>query len=218
MLAGRVSLVVGGEVQGQALIKAIWTDDSALSTRINREVAHYTGQAELAQVIQEGLEARKAGDEDTATLKLGRAVQLAAQTGNDSTTKLLAKVVDVEDAATGTVRLKRKVAGRRRDGPRHPVDQDGAGQPPGAMTATVTCPDGHQSTTTDYCDQCGPRSAARPRPPPGGPAPATPTLQFPAAATDRPADDRAPRPSCARRVARPGSAPTGSARAAATTS
>jgi hypothetical protein len=109
MLAGRVSLVAGGEVQGQALVKAIWTDDSALSTRINREVAHYTGQAELAQVIQEGLEARKAGDDGTATLKLGRAVQLAAQTGNESTTKLLAKVVDVEDPATGTVQLKRKV-------------------------------------------------------------------------------------------------------------
>jgi hypothetical protein len=109
MLAGRASLIVGGEVQGQGLIKAIWTDDSALSTRINREVAHYTGQAELAQVIQEGLEARKAGDEGTATLKLGRAVQLAAQAGNESTTKLLAKVVDVEDPATGTVRLKRKV-------------------------------------------------------------------------------------------------------------
>jgi hypothetical protein len=109
MLAGRASLVVGGDVQGQSLIKAIWTDDSALSTRINREVAHYTGQAELAQVIQEGLEARKAGDDGTATLKLGRAVQLAAQTGNESTTKLLAKVVDVEDPATGTVRLKRKV-------------------------------------------------------------------------------------------------------------
>jgi hypothetical protein len=109
MLAGRASLVAGGELQGQALIKAIWTDDSALSTRINREVAHYTGQAELAQVIQEGLEARKAGDEDTATLKLGRAVQLAAQAGNESTTKLLAKVVDVEDSASGTVRLKRKV-------------------------------------------------------------------------------------------------------------
>ncbi|HSS10904.1 MAG TPA: VWA domain-containing protein [Acidimicrobiales bacterium] len=109
MLAGRISLVVDGQVQSQALIKAIWTDDTQLSTQMNREVAHYTGQAELAQVIQEGLEARKAGDEGTATVKLGRAVQLAAQTGNDATTKLLAKVVDVEDPATGTVRLKRQV-------------------------------------------------------------------------------------------------------------
>lgn len=109
MLAGRISLMVGGGAVSQALVKAIWTDDAALSTRINNAVAHYTGQAELAEVIQEGLEARKAGDEATATTKLGRAVQLAAQSGNEDTTKLLAKVVDVEDAETGTVRLKRAV-------------------------------------------------------------------------------------------------------------
>jgi hypothetical protein len=109
MLAGRISLVINGEPQSQTLVKAIWTDDTQLSTRINPAVAHYTGQAELAQVIQEGLEARKAGDEGTATMKLGRAVQLAAQSGNEGTTKLLSKVVDVEDAATGTVKLKKKV-------------------------------------------------------------------------------------------------------------
>ncbi len=95
---------------GKGNILAVWTDDTALSTRINREVAHYTGQAELADAIQEGLEARKAGDVETATAKLGRAVQLATETGHSDTAKLLAKVVDVEDAKTGTVRLKRKVA------------------------------------------------------------------------------------------------------------
>jgi len=89
MLAARVSLVVGGQVVSQALVRALWTDDAQLSTRINRAVAHYTGQAELAQAIQEGLEARKAGDDATATVKLGRAVQLAAESGNESTTKLL---------------------------------------------------------------------------------------------------------------------------------
>ena len=113
MLAGRVSLVAdspsGPQVLGQGLVRAIWTDDEALSTRINKQVAHYTGQAELAEVIQQGLEARKQGDEDTATAKLGRAVALAQQSGNDDTAKLLAKVVDVVDAATGTVRLKKKV-------------------------------------------------------------------------------------------------------------
>lgn len=113
MLAARVSLVTGSpsgpEVLGQGLVRAIWTDDEALSTRINKHVAHYTGQAELAQVIQEGLEARKRGDEDTATARLGRAVALAQQSGNEDTARLLAKVVDVVDAATGTVRLKKKV-------------------------------------------------------------------------------------------------------------
>jgi hypothetical protein len=114
MLAGRVSLVLPGAggtetVVGKGNILAVWTEDTALSTRINREVAHYTGQAELADAIQEGLEARKAGDVETATAKLGRAVQLATETGHSDTAKLLSKVVDVEDAKTGTVRLKRKV-------------------------------------------------------------------------------------------------------------
>jgi von Willebrand factor type A C-terminal domain/von Willebrand factor type A domain len=115
MLAARASLVMidsSGQatVLGQGLIKAVWTDDAALSTKINRQVAHYTGQAELADAIQSGLEARKNGDLDTATAKLGRAVQLAAQSGNDDTAKLLSKVVDVEDPATGTVRLKARVS------------------------------------------------------------------------------------------------------------
>jgi hypothetical protein len=109
MLAARVSLVVGSAVGGHGLVRAIWTDDEALSTRINANVAHYTGQAELAQAIQDGLEARKQGNEELATAKLGRAVKLAQESGNDDTAKLLAKVVDVVDAATGTVRLKKKV-------------------------------------------------------------------------------------------------------------
>ena len=114
MLAARISLVVstpaGPQVLGQGLVRAIWTDDEQLSTKLNARVAHYTGQAELASVIQEGLEARKQGDEDTATARLGRAVALAKQSGNEDTARLLAKVVDVIDEATGTVRLKKKVA------------------------------------------------------------------------------------------------------------
>jgi len=109
MLAARISLVAGTEILGQGLVRAIWTDDEALSTKINPRVAHYTGQAELADAIQEGLEARKQGDEETATARLGRAVALAHQSGNEDTAKLLAKVVDVVDVESGTVRLKKKV-------------------------------------------------------------------------------------------------------------
>ncbi|MER5222538.1 vWA domain-containing protein [Streptomyces flaveus] len=115
MLAARVSLVIpqpDGPAQAlgaQGLVRAVWTDDMAASTSINPQVAHYTGQAELAQVIQQGLDARKAGDVDGATAKLGRAVQLASVSGNADTAKLLAKVVDVVDAPAGTVRLKAKV-------------------------------------------------------------------------------------------------------------
>ncbi|WP_372345773.1 VWA domain-containing protein [Streptomyces sp. KL116D] len=115
MLAARVSLVIpqpdgSAQTLSQGLVRAVWTDDMAASTSINPQVAHYTGQAELAQVIQQGLDARKAGDVDGATAKLGRAVQLAALSGNADTAKLLSKVVDVVDAAEGTVRLKAKVA------------------------------------------------------------------------------------------------------------
>ncbi|WP_181798304.1 VWA domain-containing protein [Streptomyces sp. WELS2] len=115
MLAARVSLVVpqpDGTVQNlgaQGLVRAVWTDDVAASTAMSPQVAHYTGQAELAQVIRQGIDLRKAGDFDGATAKLGRAVQLANASGNADTAKLLAKVVDVVDAATGTVRLKTRV-------------------------------------------------------------------------------------------------------------
>ncbi|MFF5155702.1 VWA domain-containing protein [Streptomyces sp. NPDC000348] len=116
MLAARLSLVIprpsdGGvrNLGAQGLVRAVWTDDMTASTSINPQVAHYTGQAELAEVIQKGLDLRKEGDVGGATAKLGRAVQLANASGNADTAKLLAKVVDVVDAATGTVRLKAKV-------------------------------------------------------------------------------------------------------------
>ncbi|GLZ11248.1 VWA domain-containing protein [Actinomadura sp. NBRC 104425] len=90
-------------------VLAQWTDDEAQSTKINPRVAHYTGQAELAQAIQEGLAAREAGDLDTATARLARAVRLADEAGNDAITSMLRKVVDVVDPATGTVRLRKNV-------------------------------------------------------------------------------------------------------------
>ncbi len=113
MLAARISPILstasGPQTLGHGLVRAIWTDDEAMSTPINRHVAHYTGQAELARAIQDGLEARKAGDDDTAAARLGRAVALAHESGNEDTANLLAKVVDVIDPATGTVRLRAKV-------------------------------------------------------------------------------------------------------------
>ena len=109
-LVARVQLVVRDEVVGQGLVRATWSDDTTLTTRINPAVAHYTGQAELASVIQEGLAAKAAGDDATATLKLGRAAQLAAETGNDEATNKLRRVVEITDADTGTVRLKRDVS------------------------------------------------------------------------------------------------------------
>lgn len=108
-LAARVQLVVGDAVAAQGLVKAVWSDDEVLTTRLNKEVAHYTGQAELAQVIQEGLQAKAEGDEATATVKLGRAVKLAEETDNKEATTKLKKLVEI-DTDKGTVRLKRDVA------------------------------------------------------------------------------------------------------------
>ncbi|TMQ84990.1 VWA domain-containing protein [Actinomadura soli] len=113
--AAWVKLVVPGapgeeaQVLASGNVLAQWTDDEAQSTRINARVAHYTGQAELAAAIQEGLQARKDGDLDTATARLGRAVVLANEAGNDEITSMLRRVVDVVDEASGTVRLKRDV-------------------------------------------------------------------------------------------------------------
>jgi hypothetical protein len=109
-LAGRVSLMVDDEVVSQSLVKAIWTDDESRSTRIDRRVAHYTGQVQLAAYVADGLDDRRHGDESSATFKLGQAVRIAAEAGDTEQLRRLAGVVDIEDAATGTVRLKPAVA------------------------------------------------------------------------------------------------------------
>lgn len=114
VLAGRASLVyaesgVENKV-AEARVLAIWTDDEGKSTKINNVVAHYTGQAELAASIQQGLDARAHGDAEKATVLLGKAVKLAHDSGNEATARLLRRVVDVDDAEKGTVRLKGGVA------------------------------------------------------------------------------------------------------------
>jgi len=108
-LAARVQVAIGEDVATQGLVKATWSNDSELTAKIDKQVAHYTGQTELASMIQEGLAAKAAGDDATATTKLGRAVQLAAETGNEEATTRLKKVVDVDDEKEGTVRLKKAV-------------------------------------------------------------------------------------------------------------
>jgi len=120
MLAARPSIVSqqrgpGGWSEAEdkpaaARIFATWTADDTLSSRLDGQVAHYTGQSELAGAIQEGLERREQGDEAAATHLLGRAVRLAHESGNAEMTTRLRRVVDVVDAAEGTVRLKRAVA------------------------------------------------------------------------------------------------------------
>jgi len=114
MLSCRPSVMVGVKDQeakypgGNVVVK--WTLDDQLSARIEDHVAHYTGQQELASAIQEGLEARQRGDVDVATRALGKAAKIAHDSGNEETTRRLAKVVEIVDAGEGTVRLKAAVA------------------------------------------------------------------------------------------------------------
>jgi hypothetical protein len=93
----------------EARIFATWTADQTLSSRLDHTVAHYTGQDELADAIQKGLEMREKGHEAQATQLLGRAVKIAHASNNTEMTQRLAKVVDVLDAGSGTVRLKKDV-------------------------------------------------------------------------------------------------------------
>src|SRR5262249_1132972 len=108
--AGRVSISYQGEVSQTTLVRAVWTDDESLTARICPEVAHYTGQSELASAIAEGLDALQRGDKRTATATLGAAVALATQSHNTQTLKRLEQVVDIGDARTGTVQLKPDIA------------------------------------------------------------------------------------------------------------
>jgi hypothetical protein len=109
MLAGRIKLVVDDTAVSEAQVLAVWTDDEAKSTRVNHELAHYTGQAELARAIDDAYVARRSGDLETATRQFGEAVRMAHEAGDTHKLRGLAAVVDIEDPATGTVRLKQRV-------------------------------------------------------------------------------------------------------------
>ncbi|MFE7319027.1 hypothetical protein ACFU7T_38890 [Streptomyces sp. NPDC057555] len=124
MLAARITVLLPApdgtapRVVAQGLVRATWTDDPVAAVRIDPQVAHHTGRFELAQVIQRGLDAAKYGDADHALMELRRALRLAAAAGHEDTAKLLAKVVDGADAATGTVRQAAKAVEVRREGSR----------------------------------------------------------------------------------------------------
>jgi hypothetical protein len=111
MLVCRPSVVWRDPASGDATspggnVTVTWSQDAGLTTRIDAQVAHYTGQAEKARAIQEGLEAMERHDDATATLHLGRALQLAEASGDAETTRRLREVVE-SDGSSGTLRLRR---------------------------------------------------------------------------------------------------------------
>ncbi len=106
---GLVTLVVDGEPVGQASMLAKWTEDQALSTKINRRVAEVMDETELADAMQDGVDAMRADDMSKATGLFGKAARLAHEAGNSEALERLSKVVDIEDPATGRVKAKPKV-------------------------------------------------------------------------------------------------------------
>ena len=108
--AGRIGVLVDGATVTQVPVRASWSDNVEATSRIDGALAHFTGQEELARSIEEGLAARRAGDYQTATYRLGHAASLANAAGNRETTRLLMRVVEIDDPERGTVRLKTDVS------------------------------------------------------------------------------------------------------------
>jgi len=90
------------------------TEDVVLTSQIHEKVESYIVQGELGQAVRAGWDAFKGGDREAAGAKWGLAVQLATGLGNETILKRLWRLVDVEDAAAGRVRIKEDV--RPRDG------------------------------------------------------------------------------------------------------
>ena len=107
-LGARVSLMVDGEQAGQALVRTVWTDDVAKSTRMNRRVARAMNEEELAVLIQDVVDSHRAGDVRQATDRAEDAWRIAEAEGNDGVKERIATMFD-EDPLTGRLRPKVKV-------------------------------------------------------------------------------------------------------------
>jgi Ca-activated chloride channel family protein len=111
-LAARVELDVRGQSTARlppGLVLVNWTDEPLPATKIDPKLAHYTGQAELGDAVNEGCVAAAHHDEETAEKHFGRAVKLAVESRNQQILDLLAPLLDIVDAAAGKVRLKSNI-------------------------------------------------------------------------------------------------------------
>ncbi|MFF7730591.1 VWA domain-containing protein [Streptomyces sp. NPDC008001] len=86
-----------------------WTDDLVLSTRIDPLVARYGGYADLGRAVNAGCEAFENGRPGVAEEEWGRAVRLAHDLGDEKMLRRLKRLVEVEDAREGRVRLRDEI-------------------------------------------------------------------------------------------------------------
>lgn len=108
-VAARIEPVVAGAQAieaGTGLVKLCWTEDAQRSVVLDPTVAIVFDQAELQHAIDAGCAALSTQDTETAVAELGRAVRLAHLAGNRENLRRLARLVEIDDAEQGKVRLR----------------------------------------------------------------------------------------------------------------
>jgi hypothetical protein len=83
-----------------------WTDDPALSARGSAHVEHFALHGRLGHAAAEALEAFRRGDTGRTREQLGAAVALAHRLDAERQLGRLARLVEIDDAAAGRVRLR----------------------------------------------------------------------------------------------------------------
>jgi hypothetical protein len=112
--AARIELLLPprGQRDGESRVAASaslgvgWTTDIMLSGSINRRVAGYTGQEDLAAAVDAGLAAWRGGRPD-AEEKIGLAVRLAHQVRHEDLLERFSAIAEIVDPAAGVIRLRR---------------------------------------------------------------------------------------------------------------
>ncbi|MER6343786.1 VWA domain-containing protein [Streptomyces sp. NPDC001595] len=154
-----------------------WTDDPALSRHTDAQVEHFEQHQRLGEAVAAATDAYRRGERGSAEHQLGRAVQLAHAMGADQQLVRLARLVAIEDAASGRVRLRADVtavdfehlitaSSHSTYGPASgtasgPASGTGAARPGGA---TVRCPACSAKAPAGgrFCPSCGHRFEERP--------------------------------------------------------
>jgi hypothetical protein len=83
-----------------------WSEDAHLTLQVDPHVGAVTGQAEMGTAIEAGCAALGRAEDDVAEQQFGLAVRLAHASGDEESLRRLARLVDIEDAEHGVVRLK----------------------------------------------------------------------------------------------------------------
>ncbi|VVJ21451.1 Uncharacterised protein [Amycolatopsis camponoti] len=163
-LLGTVTLLEGADtaVSDRLPVVGYLTDDLALSSVPDENVARITGQSELGRALRAGWDAFERGDRAEAAREWSTAHRLATGLGNAEILKRLGRLVDVHD---GTVAIKDGI--RPRDGfsivigsaisalpPAEPVVTRAPLAEGGPPRECVLC--GHKARpTATRCGRCG---------------------------------------------------------------